>query len=176
VPQSNKSVATTACASCAQKKVICKPPADWALERGAQKAQGETPKPKTARRRSTAGASIVLSIYYANHPPVAKADILEVIRATLERDHAEFRSRLQNIETLLREVARNTDGVNLSSLTLCLPPVPLFDAPSPAISTTSAVSAASTLSAINLSRMSLGSPNVAGPSGTVADPSEPQGE
>jgi hypothetical protein len=179
VAQTGKKASATACTSCAQRKINCNPPADWALEREAQKAQGKAPKPKTARRQSIASALIVPSIYCANHLPAAKEDTplnLEAVWATVQRDNAEFRDRLHNIETLLRELAKK-EGINVSALNLrLLPPVPPFDAPSPVISTTSAVSTASTSTSINISKLSLASPSIAGPSGSGAGKSKAQGE
>jgi hypothetical protein len=180
IPQSGKSKVATACTFCAQRKTNCKPLADWALEREALKSQGDTPKPKTAQRRSIAGASIIISTYCVNHPPAPKEDLaqkVESLQAIVVRDNAEFQGRLQTIEVLIHDnIAKQQSGGNKSNANLRLPPVPPFDAPSPAISTTSAVSTASTSSAINISRMSLASPTVAGPSGTGAGPSQAQGE
>ena len=180
LPQTGRSKTATACTTCAQRKINCKPLADWAHERETLKVQVDTPKPKTARRRSTAGTSIMMSLYCANNLPASKEDLaqtVEALRAIVERDNAEFRTRFQTIETLLRDhMAKQQSGANKPTVTLRLPPVPPFDAPSPAISNTSAVSTASTSSAINVSRMSLASPTIAGPSGTGSGPPQAQGE
>jgi hypothetical protein len=126
---------------------------------------------------------VISTVYCANHSPAAKVDIyktleakLDNIQSTVDRAFADIHDRLHNIEQVNREMAKNTTGVNLSGLNLRIPPAPLFDAPSPAISNASAVSATSTSSGINISRMSLASPIVAGPSGTKSGPSDAQGE
>jgi hypothetical protein len=187
---------TTACVLCSVKKIECAPAPDWAVERervqkaeAAMKAQAEAArkaqveaakkeaaKSKITRRRSTAGWFIALSLYFTNHLSAMKEDastsrILDVLQA----NQVENRTRFDAIEKMLRDLTTCLAATTGNRL----PPVPPFDAPSPAVSAASAASAASNTSGLNvtgLSRMSLGSPSIAGPSRTDADESDSQCE
>jgi len=167
--QTGKKKFATACALCSVRKVTCSPPADWAIAHEAQKVQGgpptpkppgDTPKPKATRRQSTTGKAT--SSTAGKAPPMT----LERLYTQMQNNHMEVCAILSNLESKVQDQPKSRH-----------PPVPAFDAPSPAISTSglSAASAGSGVSATNISRMSLRSPSIAGPSGTGDGQSEAQG-
>lgn len=100
---------------------------------------------------------------------------LESVERTLQKDGAEFRDRLSNIEACLRNLATNS-GVNISNLNLRPPPVPTFNASSPrAVSSPSLVSTPSSTTAPQISALSIEEAPEAGPSRISHKAAETQG-
>jgi hypothetical protein len=97
---------------------------------------------------------------------------LEGLYTLMQNNHMELCDRIATLESMLRDQSKS------NTTTSRHPPVPAFNAPSPAISTSglSAASAGSGVSATNIARMTLESPSIAGPSGTGDGQSEAQGK
>jgi hypothetical protein len=179
VPQSPDRKNAWACIACAQKKWNCISASELAAKvqtpsagpSTSALAPTATPDPaatldapaKLVKRCSAAGELISPSIMKAfMTSPTAKSnkhlELLRTILATIQKDGQEMRDRMYNLEIINRAMCAQT-GVKPATLPLCIPSVPAFDAssPSPSVLSTSAASAISTASsssAVHMQRMS----------------------